>query len=53
MYAVVRNEIVEGYTWEITNDPAVAFILMTYDNSPAWTKGKYVEGRFYKPEGEK
>ena len=53
MYAVVRDGIVEGYTWESSDDPTFAFILMTYENSPAWTKGKYIDGKFYAPEGEK
>ena len=51
MYAVVKNGIVQGYTWEITNDPSVDFVLMTYENSPAWIGGTYENGKFYELKG--
>lgn len=50
MYAVVRNSIVEGYVWEPTEDASVEYVLMTYDNSPAYVKGIYKEGKFYPPK---
>lgn len=55
MYAVVENGIVEGYVWDKDSLPIKEgreFVLMTYKNSPAYTKGKYKDGKFYPEEKE-
>jgi hypothetical protein len=51
MYAAISNGIVIGYTWEKSN-PELDYVLMTYENTPAWVNGRYEKGKFYKPEGE-
>lgn len=52
MYAVIEKGIVKGYRWDNTPEDGVEYVLMTYDNSPAWVNGRYENGKFYKPEGE-
>jgi hypothetical protein len=47
MYAIVENGIVQGYQWDNEPKEGVEFILMTFDNSPAWVGGEYKNGRFY------
>ena len=51
MYAVVKDGIVQGYTWEKSDDSDLEYVLMTFENSPAYIKGKYKDGKFYEPEG--
>lgn len=54
MYAVVKKGIVQGYSWdknECSGIEDTEFILMTYENSPAYNNGKYINGEFYQ-EGE-
>ena len=50
MYAVIKEGVVLGYQWD--NNPAEGFefVLMTYDNSPAYVGGYYKEGKFYERE---
>ena len=50
MYAVIENEIVQGYIWDIDSYPkkeTTEFVLMTFENSPAYTNGTYKNGKFY------
>jgi hypothetical protein len=49
MYAVVKNGIVKNYVWEKTEEDA-EFVLMTFENSPAWIDGEYKNGKFYQPK---
>ena len=50
MYAVIEKGIVTGYTWDSKNQENKELILMTYENSPAYTGGKYINGKFYERE---
>lgn len=50
MYAVLQNKIVQGYTWDNSPQKGLEFILMTYDNSPAYVGGKYQNGKFIERE---
>jgi hypothetical protein len=50
MYAVIKNGIVEGYSWDNKPVEGSKFILMTFDNSPAYVGGKYINGKFYERE---
>jgi len=50
MYAVVEKGIVQGYVWETETYPKTKdteFVLMTFENSPAYTQGTYKDGKFY------
>lgn len=49
LYAVVKDNIVLGSTWEIpeVKEDGLEFVLMTFDNSPAFTGGTYKNGKFY------
>jgi hypothetical protein len=50
MYAVVKKGIVQGYVWETESYPKTKdteFVLMTFENSPAYTQGTYKNGIFY------
>jgi hypothetical protein len=46
MYAVISNGIVQGYNWDNSPKEGLEFILMTFDNSPAYVGGKYKNGKF-------
>lgn len=50
LYAMVKDGIVLGATWDNTPQDGIEFVLMTFENSPAYTQGTYKEGKFYKPE---
>jgi hypothetical protein len=50
MYAVVKDGLVQGYTWEKSDELDVEYVLMTFENSPAYIQGKYEDGKFYEPE---
>jgi hypothetical protein len=52
MYAVVKDGIVKNYVWEKTEEDA-EFVLMTFENSPAWIDGEYKNGKFYQPKEKK
>lgn len=53
MYAVVHNSKVIDLSWGMpeTIIEGYNYVLMTYDNSPAYLNGTYKNGVFYK-EGE-
>lgn len=52
MYAVIKNKIVQSYSWESKENDNYEYVLMTFDNSPAWINGLYIDGKFYPPEEE-
>lgn len=50
MYAIVEDGIVQGYVWDTSlyeKTDKTEFVLMTFDNSPAYTGGTYKDGKFY------
>lgn len=50
MYAVVEKGIVQGYVWETKSYPKTEdteFVLMTFENSPAYSQGTYKDGVFH------
>ena len=50
MWAVIENKIVQGYTWDTTEyskTDSTEFVLMTFENSPAYVGGRYENGKFY------
>jgi phosphoserine aminotransferase len=46
MYAIIENGVVRGYQWDNNPVEGLEFVLMTFDNSPAYTGGRYENGRF-------
>ena len=46
MYAVIKDKIVQGYTWDNSPQDNLEFVLMTYENSPAYVGGTYENGKF-------
>jgi len=50
MYAVIEDGIVQGYVWDTesySKKETTEFVLMTFENSPAYTQGTYKDGIFY------
>ena len=50
MFAVLRDGIVQGYVWDNSPQEGLEFVLMTYENSPAYVGGKYENGKFMERE---
>jgi hypothetical protein len=50
MYAVISNSEVIDLAWGLPDVivEGYNYVLMTYENSPAYLGGKYVNGIFYK-----
>lgn len=50
MYALVQHGKVTGYSWAKEESEDTDYVLMTFENSPAWIGGRYSNGTFYQPE---
>jgi hypothetical protein len=50
MYAVLKNKIVIGYQWDNNPIDGLEFVLMTFENSPAYIGGEYKNGKFTRKE---
>ena len=50
MYAVIEDGIVQCYVWDTESYSKIEtteVVLMTFENSPAYTQGTYKDGIFY------